>query len=75
MRWFEYFKALFRSKATVATTAIFSIAYYLLIEYVIGLNATNGYVFVTVPPVLIYLLAFTSGLLLTITIHSIRLSI
>jgi len=74
MRAFEYFKALFRSKAAVATTAIFSIGYYLLIEYVINLNATNGFVFVTTPQVLIYLLAFTSAILLTISIHSIRLS-
>ncbi len=70
-----YFKTLYKSKAVLITTAFASIIYYILIEYIISLNATNGFVFVTVPTVLIYLLVLSSAVLLTISLHSVRLSL
>ncbi|MDE1828131.1 MAG: hypothetical protein KGH65_03160 [Candidatus Micrarchaeota archaeon] len=75
MRVFEYFKALFRSRLVAATTAIFSVAYYLLIEYLISLNATNGLIFITVPQIFVYALAFSSAILLSISIHTIKFSL
>ncbi|MGI0141902.1 MAG: hypothetical protein ACREBF_04635 [Candidatus Micrarchaeales archaeon] len=75
MQAFEYFKAFFNSKTVVATTAALAVLYYFIIEYVISLNATDGVVFITTPQILIYLLALSSAVLLTISIHSIRLSL
>lgn len=70
-----YFKTLYKSKTVLITTTLFSIMYYIIIEYIISLNATSNFVFVTIPLVLIYLLVLSSAVLLTISLHSIKLSL
>ena len=71
----SYFKALFTSKWVIALTAVFSIAYYFMINYVISLNAPAGFVIITTPPILIYLLSVSAAVLIAISIHSISLSL
>ncbi|MDE1825639.1 MAG: hypothetical protein KGH61_00500 [Candidatus Micrarchaeota archaeon] len=70
-----YFRAFFTSKWVIATTAVFAIAYYFMINYVISLNAPAGFVIITTPPILIYLLALSAAVLISISIESIRLSL
>ncbi|HVA82564.1 MAG TPA: hypothetical protein VNF06_00160 [Candidatus Aquilonibacter sp.] len=72
---FEIFKAIFRSRLIIALTAIVAIAYYFLIQYVIALNAPGGYVFITTPAIMFYLLAISASLLLVISAYSIKLSL
>lgn len=69
------FKTMYQSRFVVATTILAATFYYLLIEYVISLNAVNGFTFITTPPVLIYLLVLSGAVLLTISIQSIRFSV
>lgn len=75
MAVFEFFKAIFKSRLIIALTAIIAIAYYFLIQYVIALNAPGGYIFITTPAILFYLLAISASVLLVISAYSIRLSI
>ncbi|MDE1869846.1 MAG: hypothetical protein KGH71_02560 [Candidatus Micrarchaeota archaeon] len=72
---FEIFKAIFKSRLIIALTAIVAIAYYFLIQYVIALNAPGGFIFVTTPAIMFYLLAISASVLLIISAYSIRLSL
>ncbi|MDE1855823.1 MAG: hypothetical protein KGH49_01125 [Candidatus Micrarchaeota archaeon] len=74
MRALAYFKALYKSKLVLATTALLAIIYYYAIQYLIFLSSYHGAVFVTVPAPMLYLLAISGAVLLTISIHSIKLA-
>ncbi|MDE1846375.1 MAG: hypothetical protein KGH53_03810 [Candidatus Micrarchaeota archaeon] len=71
----QIFRSLFGSKAVIAATALIAIAYFYLIEYVISLNAPGGYTFVTVPPILLYLLSLSAAVFLVISAFSLRFAI
>ncbi|MDE1761700.1 MAG: hypothetical protein KGH59_02040 [Candidatus Micrarchaeota archaeon] len=75
MRSFEYFKALFGSRSAILTTLVLAVIYYIVIEYIVKLGFGTGQAFVTVPQILIYTLAISAAALLTISLHSIRLSV
>ena len=75
MKVIDSFKIIYQSKKISLATAFAALIYYLFIEYLITLSATNGFVFVTTPIILIYFLAISSAMLLVISIYSIRLSL
>lgn len=71
---FDFFRVIFSSKEVVGATAILAIVYYFVINYVISLNSPGGISFVTVPAILIYLLAISASMLLVISIYSMKFS-
>lgn len=71
---FLVFKSIFSSPFSLVLLATASIAYYYFIRYIIRISG-SGLALVTAPIYLIYLTVVTSGLLLTISIYSLHLSL